>query len=197
MCVCTCVCVWLTINCKFQAQGSSDFSFLSSAAACKGCLYGGPRGRCCEGVDHLSKQSLRSYQCSTLASLGFHLHRKERLPFISFLPQLTRSFLCVIVIVRNIIMDNQSINNIMRQAPIPPPPFRPWFYQCLSLCYCCCCCTNEARPSPGLTFANVKRNLKCISNGRDSKSAGVLTLVVWLSVSMPLVVAVNDFNQCK
>lgn len=64
-------------------------------------------------VDHLSKQSLRSYQCSTLASLGFHLHRKERLPFISFLP----SFLCVIVIVRNIIMDNQSINNIMRQSP--------------------------------------------------------------------------------
>lgn len=65
-------------------------------------------------VDHLSKQSLRSYQCSTLASLGFHLHRKERLPFISFLP----SFLCVIVIVRNIIMDNQSINNIMRQPPL-------------------------------------------------------------------------------
>lgn len=49
LCVCVWKCVWLTINCKFQAQGSSDFSFLSSAAACKGCLCARDGGRCCRG----------------------------------------------------------------------------------------------------------------------------------------------------
>lgn len=115
MCVCTCVCV--TYN-QLQISGSRlKWLQLFIKRSCMQRVSSWDGGRWRE-VDHLSKQSLRSYQCSTLASLGFHLHRKERQPFISFLPQLTRSFLCVIVIVRNIIMDNQSINNIMRQSPL-------------------------------------------------------------------------------
>lgn len=103
------------------------------------------------------------YQCSTLASFLalFHLQRKERLPFISFLLLLLMpvpsTFVLIVVtyIYVNIIMNNRSINSLMRQY-VPIPPSLALVLSMLRHC--------TARPSPDLTFCkNVKRNLKCIS----------------------------------
>lgn len=77
------------------------------------------------------------YQCSTLASFLalFHLQRKERLPFIRFLLLLLApvpsTFVLIVVtyIYVNIIMNNRSINSLMRQY-VPVPPLLLWFYQC-------------------------------------------------------------------
>lgn len=131
-----CVCVCVTYN-QLQISGSRLKwlqPFYQAQLHARGvCVWTGAWA--CRGSATWANSRFALINAKLWLLLAFIYIAKKGCSFISLFPQLTRSFLYVIVIVRIIIMDNQSINNIMRQAP-RPLIFRPWFYQCCSLCYC-------------------------------------------------------------
>lgn len=119
LCVCVCVCV--TYN-QLQISGSRLKwlqPFYQAQLHARGVSVCGTRGWGCRGPSTWANSRFALINAQLWLLLAFIYIAKKGCSFISLFPQLTRSFLYVIVIVRNIIMDNQSINNIMRQVPLP------------------------------------------------------------------------------